>query len=159
MLARIYFGMRNHLVEKVVAKYRHRIFEMFEFRDEAILALAKKLSANREDDRAPISEEVKSWSLQVLTASEAEGVAHLKFKLNATQSPEFASQLREDLAGLPSRFKNDSRIVLDFEGLEEFSQTSIDDLAALRQKLQFQGSRIVLCNLEPPVKSMFFPGR
>ena len=42
-----------------MAKYRHRIFEMYEFRDEAILALTPRSAPAETADAA-----VESWTFQ-----------------------------------------------------------------------------------------------
>ena len=137
-----------------MAKYRHRTFEMFDFPDEATLALASKSTRTTTE-----SDDPASWTFQQLTASRAASVTLVKFKKPKCSDAESEGELREDLSQLADLLVNDSRVLLDFEGLHEFSSSSIDALALFNRKLQSKGSRIALCNLEPAVQASFYPNR
>ncbi len=56
-------------------KYRHRIFEMYDFRDEAILALAPKSDHSATEATPP-----ETWTFEHLAVSRSERVTHVKFK-------------------------------------------------------------------------------
>ena len=58
-----------------MAKYNHRIFEMYEFRDEALRALTPR--TNRAVSDAAVSE---SWTFTHLAVSNAASVTHVEFK-------------------------------------------------------------------------------
>jgi anti-anti-sigma regulatory factor len=64
-----------------------------------------------------------------------------------------------DFAKLAGSLVNDSPVLIDFEGLGEFSARSVDELALFCRKLQTKGSRLALCNLGGAVRASFFPGR
>ena len=133
-----------------MAKYRHKTFEMFDFAEEASSALGSKTPPAKPDDPG-------SWILQHLTASQKGSVVHVRFKKTKAFDEETLSELRNDFAQLARRLINDSRVLLDFEGISEFCAASIDALALFNRKLQSKGSRLALCHLPPAVRASFFP--
>ena len=137
-----------------MAKHRHRTFEMFDFAEEATSALASKSArpATHVDDP-------ESWSLKHLVAIRTAGVIQLQFKQRKGLAADFSSELRTDLSQLADCLVNDSRVLLDFEHLNEFDSSCIDELKRFNAKLQSKGSRMALCQLEPTVRDSFFPDR
>jgi len=135
-----------------MAKYRHRIFEMYDFRDEAIDALTPKIAR-------PVTKasEPESWSFKHLTVSLSACVTHVEFKRSQTFGEETVGDLREDFVQLADSLVGDSKVLLDFAGVKSFCEASIDTLVLFNQKLRYKGSRIVLCCLEPAVRESFFP--
>ena len=105
-----------------MSKYRHRTFEMFDFSDEAAAALASKSTRAAGDCVDP-----ESWSFQHLVASRSAGVARLKFMKREHLGAEFSSELRKDFSQLADFLVNDSRVLLDFESLDEFGSRCIDE--------------------------------
>ncbi len=137
-----------------MAKYRHRTFEMFDFLAEATRALESKSAQSVEE-----SDDPESWSFDYLLASRSQSVIHVRFKNAECFGSETLSGLRKDFSQLAASLMNDSRVLLDFEGVQEFCADSIETLALFNRKLQSKGSRIALCNLEPSVQASFFPHR
>ena len=137
-----------------MAKYRHRTFEMFDFLDEARCALASKSTRS-----AAAVDDSESWSLEHLVALRQAGVIHVKFKKGKRLATELSSELRTDFSQLADSLVNDSRVLMDFECLDEFGSGCIDELKRFNAKLQSKGSRMVLCNLESVVRAAFFPNR
>ena len=139
---------------KNMAKCRHRIFEMYEFHDEAIGALTPKIARPVTEASAP-----ESWSFKHLAVSRSACVTHVKFKRSQTFGEETVSDLREDFAQLADKLVRDSKVLLDFAGVKSFWPASIDTLVLFNKKLRNNGSRIVLCCLDPAVRDSFFPAR
>ena len=138
-----------------MAKYRHRMFEMFEFADEATSALASKSTRPAAESDHP-----EWWTFLQLTVTRSAGVTHVHFKPTTNLSEEETlAELRKDFALLADSLVNDSRVLLDFTGRSEFCAASIEALAAFNRKLQSKGSRLALCNLDPAVQASFFPDR
>lgn len=137
-----------------MAKYRHRIFEMYEFRDEAIRALAPKSDQPATETITP-----ESWTFVNLSVSRSAGVTHVQFKNAQTFEEESASDLRDDFAQLADRLGKDSRVLLDFAGVTSFSAASLNALVLFNQKLQTKGSRMALCCLEPAAREAIFAAR
>ena len=138
-----------------MAKYRHRIFEMYEFRDEAIRALTPKSEKVATEATAP-----ESWSFRHLAISRSAGVTLVQFNKQAKSfTEETVSELSEDFAQLADILGRDSKVLLDFSGVVLFSSAAIDSLILFNKKLQMKGSRIALCSLDPPVREFFFVSR
>lgn len=137
-----------------MAKYRHRIFEMYEFRDEAIRALTSNLENPVTEVTTP-----ESWDLTHLAVSRSAGVTHVQFKQPETLAEETVSGLREDFVQLKDRLERGSKVLLDFTGVVSFSPASIDALGLLHKHLRNKGSRIVLCSLSPAAHGCFFATR
>ena len=137
-----------------MAKYRHRIFEMYEFRDEAIRALTPKTVCPVTEPTAP-----ESWALKHLAVSRSASVTHVEFKKAQTFGKETVSDLRNDFAQLADRLARDSKVLLDFAGVKSICAASIEQLVLFNQKLRIKGSRIALCCLDPTVRECFFAAR
>lgn len=133
-----------------MAKYRHRIFEMYDFRDEAIRALTPKIEKPATEATAP-----ESWAFKHLAVSRSASVTHVEFN-EATTVGEGTVNLGSDFAQLSDQLGRDSKVLLDFAGVKVFSSASIDVLVQFKQKLQTKGSRLALCCLDPGVRESFF---
>lgn len=136
-----------------MAKYRHRIFEMYEFHDETITALTPK-SVN------PVAtdDEPNSWSFEHLAVSRSGSVTYVRFKEEQADREETATNFGGDLSRLADRLSRNSRVLLDFAGVTSFSAASINAVAQFQEKLKFKGSRVALCCLETAVRKSFFSG-
>jgi MFS superfamily sulfate permease-like transporter len=124
---------------------------MYDFRDEAILALTPKRDKPETESTTP-----KSWTLKHLAVSRSASVMHVHFKGAQTFGEKAASGLRDDFAQLADGLSKDSKVVLDFAGLKSFDSASIDALLLFKKKLQTKGSRIALCCLDPAARATFF---
>ena len=134
-----------------MAKYRHKIFEMYEFRDEATRALTPKSARPFTESTAS-----ESWTFKHLTVSHSASVAHVQFKKTETLGEETVNDLRVDFSQLADRLVRDSKVLLDFVGVNSFCAAAIDELILFNQKLRTKGSRIALCCLDPTVHQSFF---
>lgn len=139
-----------------MAKIRHRTFEIFEFLQEASDALASKSARVNSYVLDP-----SQWEFRLLNAANRpSGVIHITFKRHAEDESAargaLARDLSKDLAELAELLSNDSRVMLDFEGVLAYDSDAIIKLAEFDGKLRSKGSRIVLCNLEPAVHDSFF---
>lgn len=137
-----------------MAKYPHRVFEMYDFRDEAVCALTPKSASPVIE--AKISE---SWDFELLDVSQSASVTHVGFNKSQNFTDGTTSELRRDFAQLTNKLAIGSRVLLDFTGLNSFSTASIDTLVSFNTHLRHKGSRIVLCCLDPVVRGSFFPAR
>ena len=137
-----------------MAKYRHRIFEMYEFRDEAIRDLAPKPDQPLTECPAP-----DSWTFAHLTVSNSAGVTHVEFTSAQTFEEDSVSGLREDFAQLADRLGKDSRVLLDFSGVTSLSAASLSVLVLFKQKLQTKGSRLAICCLDPAAREAMLAAR
>ena len=134
-----------------MAKYRHRIFEMYEFRDEATRALTPKSARPVTEATAP-----ESWTFKHLAVSHSASVAHVQFKRAQAFGEETANDLRVDFSQLADKLVRDSKVLLDFGGVKSFCAAAIDELILFNQKLRTKGSRIALCSLDSSVQQSFF---
>lgn len=145
----------SKIIEKhAVAKYNHRVFEMYEFRDEAIKAITSK-AANAAAETKPS----ESWEFEFLNVSRLASVTHVEFKKSQSSEGNTTGNLRRDFAKLSEILDNDSRVLLDFTGQGVVSTVAIDAIVSFNTALRQKGSRMVLCCLDPAVRSSFFPGR
>ncbi len=137
-----------------MAKYRHRTFEMFDFLQEATQALLSK-------SRRPslVKTDANLWTFLRLNVSQTDSVIHVTFKKTDQDAESALEDLGKDLNLMANSLDIDSQVVVDFEGLQEFSPESIALLGVFSRRLQSKGSRITLCNLEPSVREAFFPPR
>ncbi len=134
-----------------MAKYPHRIFEMYEFRDEAIQELTPKTERNLAEATEP-----ESWTFKYLAVSRPEDVTLVTFK-EATEFGDAAvNELRDDLARLADMLEKNSKVLIDFTGVASFSAASVNAIALCKQRLRNKGSRIALCSLAPTVRESFF---
>ncbi len=134
-----------------MAKYRHRIFEMYEFHDEAARELMPQLAHPATKVTAP-----ESWTFKQLAVSRSVGVTRVEFKVAQVAGEEIENDLRQDFALLGERLVKDSKVLIDFTGVTSFSAASIGLLVQLNQVLQIKGSRLALCCLAPAVHQSFF---
>ena len=134
-----------------MAKYRHRIFEMYDFREEAILALTPKSVNTLTDGTA-----LESLTLRQLSVSRSEVVTHVTFKEATTFDDQSVNELREDLAKLAEMLVRDSKVLFDFAGVVSFGSASFDALVLFNKMLKIKGSRIALCCLAPAAREFFF---
>lgn len=138
-----------------MAKQRHRIFEIYEHRDEAIRALASK-SAEADGAR---SRPTPLPSFSHLNISRAASVTLVQFNGATSFVDETAEKLQEDLGKLADVLEIDSKVLMDFTDVEAFSQSCIGALAVFERKLRNRGSRTVLCSLAPSARACFYEPR
>ncbi len=149
------WSQRNFVTRRfAMAKYRHRTFEMFDFKEEAVAALTLRSSPPLSE-----SEDPESWEFQRLSASQLGGVIHVRFQESNVEGDEMRRELRNDFVHLTELVPNDSRVLLDFEGVSEFDAGCIEALSLLELKLKSKGSRMALCQLGDDVQTAFFPNR
>lgn len=134
-----------------MAKHRHRIFEIYEFREEAVDALRP-----RADCSAPSGAVPQAWKLHQLAASYSASVTHLRFKKPRTSGENAAGELREDLTQLAESLSKNSRVLLDFSDVTSFEPAALDALVLFNKKLRTRGSRMVLCGLGPAAREDVF---
>jgi hypothetical protein len=137
-----------------MAKYRHKIFEMYDFREEAIRALTPKSDQPVTEVATP-----ETWTSEHLAVSHSARVTHVQFKKAQIFGEETVSDFREDFAQLADRLDRDSKVLLDFAGVVSFSPAAINTLDQFNQKLRSKGSRMVLCSLDPTARECFFADR
>lgn len=136
-----------------MAKIRHRTFEIFDFLQEASTALASKSPQPGADESDP-----NSWQFRQLAAEiRPTGVLHITFKQLDSSESHSVNDLAADLTQLVGLLDNGSRVLLDFEFVEAFDADAVAKLVEFNSKIQYKGSRFVLCNLQPAVRSSFFP--
>lgn len=133
-----------------MAKYRHRIFEMFEFRAEAIRALTPRAARPVTDAADP-----ESWTFKCLAVSLLDNVTLVGFKAHDL-GEESETDLRADILQLVAQLVNDSKVLIDFAGVTSFSPGCIDTLALLDRQLRNKGSRMALCCVRETVRETFF---
>jgi anti-anti-sigma regulatory factor len=136
-----------------MAKYRHRVFEMYELRDEAIRALTPRSGPGKTVTEATPTE---SWTFGHLEVTRAAGVICVQFKEPQTFEDGTASDLRDDLTQLADLLGRDSKVLFDFSGVTAFNAASISALVQFNRTLQTRGSRIALCCLESSTRDSFF---
>jgi anti-anti-sigma regulatory factor len=134
-----------------MAKYRHRTFEMYDFRDEAIDALTPKSDRFEKDASDP-----DPWNFHQLDVSLRKNVTLVQFRGTEYSEAAAENDLRDDFSELAKKLVNDSKVVLDFTGVESFNSACINALVLLNQKLQAKGSRMVLCCVGPGPRESFF---
>ena len=137
-----------------MAKYRHRIFEMYDSRDEATHALTPKAERRATEATAP-----ETWVFKHLAVSRSAGVTRVEFTDTKTFGDENVSELAEDFARLANLLDRDNKVLVDFTGVESLSPEFIDALIVFYDKLRTKGSRLALCSLEPGARQSFFVAR
>ena len=127
---------------------------MYDFRDEAVRALTPKTAS-------PVTDAIdsESWDFKLLAASRSASVTHVGFKKAQAFRDYAVSDLRKDFAQLTDKLAINSKVLLDFTGLNTFSTASIDMLISFKKNLRHKGSRIVLCCLNSAVHDSFFVAR
>ena len=136
-----------------MAKYRHRTFEMFDFYDEAVSTLKVR---PREMQRVS---GIETNTLEHLIVTEHEKIVRITFEPVCLDTPPSTCIYRDDFSQLADLLPNDSRVIVDFDGVTEFPTSSLETLEMFYRRLKSKGSRLVLCNLDPNVKSAFYPAR
>ena len=134
-----------------MAKLPHRIFEIYESREEAIQVLTPKSERTATDATAP-----ESWEFRHLAVSRSAGVTHVEFKEAQDFGDETVTELRDDFAQLADQLGRDNKVLLDFTGVVLFGSAFINAMALFNKKLRVKGSRIALCCLAPGVRESFF---
>ena len=134
-----------------MAKYPHRLFEMYEFRDEAARALTPRVERTITDISAPVS-----WAVTYLAVTRTAGITHIRFQGTKHFGDEILSDLREDFTKVAEVLDRDSKVVLDFTEVESFGAGAVNALALFNKSLKNKGSRIALCALAPSVRASFF---
>lgn len=137
-----------------MAKYNHRIFEMYDSRDEAVQALTPRTASSE-----TATDDPAIWNLNVLDASQSASLTLVRFKKSLSGADNPTRDLQKDFAKLTDKLSPGSKLLLDFTDLDAISAASIETLASFNQHLRHRGSRIVLCCLAPEVRSSFFPKR
>ena len=134
-----------------MAKDRHRIFEIYESRDEAAWELMPKTHKAAND-----VVDSESWSFKHLVVSQIAGIIQVQFCEAALLAQELVAQIQDDLAHLAEKLNGNSRVLLDFTGVQMFGTAGINALIGFNKKLQIRGSRMVLCCLDTNVRASFF---
>ena len=134
-----------------MAKLPHRIFEIYESREEAIQVLTPKSERTATDATAP-----ESWEFRHLVVSRSAGVTLVQFNEAQDFGDETVAGLRDDFAQLADQLGRDNKILLDFTGVVVFGPAFISAIALFNKKLRVKGSRIALCCLAPGVRESFF---
>jgi hypothetical protein len=134
-----------------MAKVMHRIFEIYESLEEATRALRPKLERTARETSAP-----ESWTFEHLAVTRSAGVTHVRFKDANNFHEATISGLRADFAQLADNLGTDSKVLVDFTGVELFDAAFIDALLLFSKKLRTKGSRIALCCLAPAARAFFF---
>jgi|OpeIllAssembly_1097287.scaffolds.fasta_scaffold216292_1 anti-anti-sigma regulatory factor len=134
-----------------MAKILHRIFEIYESLEEATCALTPKLERTARETSA-----LESWTFEHLAVTRSVGVTRVQFKEAGDFNEETIAGLRADFAQLADKLGNDSKVLVDFTGVELFHAAFIDALLLFSKKLRTKGSRIALCCLAPAARAFFF---
>lgn len=134
-----------------MAKRPHRVFEMYDFRDEALLALTPK--SPRHAEVPSVSE---SWTSKSLNVTKSTTATIVEFRKSQSFGDETVKDLRQAFSLLTDKMVGDDRVLLDFTGVESFAAASIDLLVQFNQNLRHKGSRLVLCCLDPGTLKSFF---
>ncbi len=134
-----------------MAKIPHRVFEIYDSRDEAIRILTPKLKKAPTESSAPAT-----WTFQHLAVSRVGGVTHVRFTEAEDFSDETVAGLRENFTQLADKLGIDSKVLVDFTGVTLFNAAFIDALVAFSRRLRTKGSRIALCCLAPAARDFFF---
>ncbi len=138
-----------------MAKQRHRVFEIYEHRDEAIRALASK-SAEGETAR---SQPALLPAFTHLGVCRAAGVTLVQFQGAEAFLGDAEAALQEDIEKLAGMLEIGSKVLLDFSDVESFSPACIGVLANFERRLRNRGSRVVLCCLGPSTRACFYGAR
>lgn len=133
-----------------MAKYRHRVFEMYEFHDEATDALTPKSKV------ATAAKQPLACKLDHLSISRSASVEHVRFKSSQHFEEEAVETLRGDFSRLANALAQNSKVLVDFTGVRSFCLGSIKELMLFDRMLRIKGSRIALCGLDPTVRRSFF---
>jgi hypothetical protein len=134
-----------------MAKYRHRIFEMYEFLDEAARALTPR--SNRSVTEAAAQ---KLGTFKRLVVTRSGSATLVEFKLAEDMEEVDDGELGKEFVQLADNLARDSKILIDFTGVKSFGTASIEVLVQFNQNVKIKGCRIALCCLDPVVRQSFF---
>ncbi|WP_390621729.1 STAS domain-containing protein [Roseiconus nitratireducens] len=126
---------------------------MFELYNEAVATLSV-----RPRDSRKIPNEIPT-SLTRLTIQQIENFVRVTLVQTDVREDRSTCPFAKDFSRLADLLQNDSRVLLDFEGVDQFSAVSVGQLKVFCQQLKSKGSRLVLCNLTSTVRSSFYPAR
>lgn len=138
---------------RAIAKTPHRTFEIYTDRNEAIDALTPK-NASPLDDSTLAAQTFKELSVSLL-----EYVVSVEFVGSKSYGPETLSELRADFLQLSQALALNSKVLIDFHGVQAFCPDSINAIAEFCKRLRHKGSRVVLCCISSKVLENFFPSR
>jgi anti-anti-sigma regulatory factor len=124
---------------------------MYDFRDEAVDAIRPNSAKAVADSTVP-----ESWTFRHLVVSRSDNVTIVQFNCLTAANNEVVALLRDDLQQLAEKLERDTKMVLDFSGVDTFQPACCLELYRLSKKLQMKGSRMVLCSLSPSVRESFF---
>ena len=134
-----------------MARILHRIFEIYESREEATRALTPRSKKAVMESSAP-----DSWTFEHLAVSRSAGVTCVQFPEASNFNEATLAGLREGFAQLADQLGRDSVVLVDFTGVVLFHAAFIDALLLFSKKLRTKGSRIALCCLAPTALEFFF---
>ncbi len=134
-----------------MTKIRHRIFEIYASLDEATAALTPKVERAARESGAP-----ESWDFAHLTVTRSTGVTRVQFKETNDFDEATLTALRSDFAQLADKLDIDSKVLVDFTGVNLLHTPFIDALLQFSKQLRTKGSRIALCCLAPSSLAAFF---
>ena len=134
-----------------MAKDRHRIFEIYESRDEAGWELMPKAHKDVNDIAAS-----ETWSFKQLNVSHLAGIIQIQFKEADLSAPEIIAEVQDDFAQLADKLSGNSRVLIDFTGVQMFGSAGINALIMFNRRLKIRGSRMVLSCLDANVRATFF---
>ena len=138
-----------------MAKHRHRVFEIYEDRAEAIGALTPQtVKPDAVNANGPLP-----LDFHHLAVSRWSFVTHVKFKGAMEFPQECEAELRDDFSQLADILGIDSKVLLDFADVKSLSPACIDALVVFDRRLRNRGSRTVLCCLAPDTRASFYPAR
>jgi anti-anti-sigma regulatory factor len=136
---------------RTTTKLPHRTFEIYELRDEAILALTPRNEKLGTEATVP-----ETWKFKHLSLYRPGGVTLVQFKQASTLTEESLGGLVEDFEKLSDQLGRDSKVLVDFTGTTLANPALIDALVAFHKRLRTKGSRFALCCLDPAVREAFF---
>jgi hypothetical protein len=135
-----------------MAKVRHRTFEMYDFRAEAVAGLIPKSARLETTNLDP-----ELWTFRTLDVALCENVISVQFEPAEYDEEAHECDLQADLINLADKLTNNSKVLMDFSGVESIGAKSIAAIEVLEGRLKHKGSRIVLCCLGPVAREAFFP--
>lgn len=142
-----------------MAKYRHRVFEMYDFYEEAAEALAKKSTDGSPVDHVAQSPSTTSADFDCLVVSDYDGITRVTLDGKHDFDDDRVQSLRLDLANLKDALPTNCRVVFDFTGVDVFHASCIELLKQFTGALKMKGSRVALCCLNASAKETFFSER
>ena len=131
-------------------KVPHRIFEIFDSVDEAIREVTSRTEKIAPDDSDP-----DSWTFQHLVVKREVGVTLVHFTA-PNLTGDMMPAIQQDFTLLAERLNKDNRILVDFTDVESANPYLISSLSQFTKKIRNKGSRVVLANLNPSVREVFF---